>query len=128
MGISPDQLKDAIVKSVKDYNFNIQWDMSEASRKWTRTGAKWLRKNQGTKGATGDYNKGWKAKKTAKGHVIYNKTRPGLTHLIEKGHYTVNKKSWVDETPHISVVEQQVVANFESEVEDIIRKHSGGSR
>lgn len=126
MGIRPDQFKDAIVKSVKNYNYNVQWDMTEASRKWTREGAKWLRKNPATEGATGKYNKGWRSKKTARGHVIYNKNRPEITHLLEKGHFTVNKKSWVGELPHIKPVEDQLVGNYESEVEDIIRKHSGG--
>ena len=123
--IRPDQLKDAILKELKDYDFRIKWDMSEASKKRTREGARMLRKSHGTHN-TGDYNKGWKVRKTYRGHIIHNTVRPSLTHLLEKGHYTINKKEWVVAQPHISIVEENVVVKFEKDVERILKDAGRG--
>lgn len=127
MRITPDEFKDALLKQMKNYDYNIKWDMSEASRKRTREGARLLRKNHATEGATGDYNTGWKTKKTATGNVIYNKDRGYITHLLEKGHNKVNDKGWVHGTPHIVYVEEYVIDRFKDDVEDILKSY-GRSR
>lgn len=41
---------------------------------------------------TGEYARGWTSKKNGDGYVTYNKSMPGLTHLLERGHAIVNKK------------------------------------
>ena len=121
MKVKPENLKTAIIDQFKAYDFNLRWDMSAASQKRTREGAKWLRKSRATY-RNGDYNKAWKTRRTPNGHMIYNTRKPPLTHLLEKGHKKVNDKGWVEGTPHISVVENQVVANFEKDVERIVRE------
>lgn len=39
---------------------------------------------------TGDYSRGWAIKKGKDSYTIYNKTKPGLTQLLEFGHVTRN--------------------------------------
>ena len=128
MATNPDQLKNEILKRMKDFNFNVQYDMTEASKKRTREGVKMLKKSHATKD-NGNYNKSWRVKKTRYGNVIYNKDFGWLTHLLENGHEIVNNKGenkgYFDGTPHISLVEAQVVANFEADVARIIAEHGG---
>lgn len=43
---------------------------------------------------TGEYAKGWSFKKLGggNGYTVYNKKKPGLTHLLENGHVIRNRK------------------------------------
>ena len=65
---------------------------------------------------SGDYKDGWAIKKvSAHGVVIHNKTRPRLTHLLEKGHVGKNQAgTWgrVKAFPHIGPAEQEGVREF----------------
>ena len=63
---------------------------------------------------SGDYARGWTMKQQKKrgeivGFVVYNRTKPGLTHLLEKGHVIRNKYGEYGRTngiPHISTAER----------------------
>lgn len=62
-----------------------------------------------------EYSKGWAYKKSGSGLnsevVVYNRTKPGLTHLLEKGHvqYDINGRSHgrTRAFKHIEPVEEQ---------------------
>ena len=65
---------------------------------------------------TGHYAKGWRVKETAfpNGDVtetVYNAAAPGLTHLLEDGHVTVNGRR-VAGKAHIAPAEQRAEANL----------------
>lgn len=70
---------------------------------------------------TGKYASGWKVKKGKKlNAVVYNATRPGLTHLLEESHPIRNQYgTWGRSTaqPHIAPVrewaEEEVVKRIE---------------
>ena len=67
-------------------------DASEEGCKQTaKETAQTLRNTSSKK--TGEYASGWTSKRLGKNsYVTYNKTMPGLTHLLENGHRIVNKK------------------------------------
>lgn len=74
---------------------------------------------------TGEYASGWSAKKEGHGYVVYNKKAPGLTHLLEHGHVTRNKKGTFGRTPahvHIAPVEQQAVKEYEETLRKELNK------
>ncbi len=67
-------------------------DASEEGCKQTARETAQTLKNTSSK-KTGEYASGWTSKRLDKNsYVTYNKTMPGLTHLLENGHRIVNKK------------------------------------
>lgn len=70
---------------------------------------------------TGDYSSGWAVRKVDdKTFVVYNKTAPGLTHLLENGHAIVNKKGEygrVSGKKHIKPVEEWAIDELQRKIE-----------
>lgn len=69
---------------------------------------------------SGRYKKGWATKKTtdASGQIsvtVYNRVRPGLTHLLEKGH-AKRGGGRVSGVPHIAPAEEHAVAELEARI------------
>lgn len=61
---------------------------------------------------TGKYSRGWKVTEQNEAGMIgfevhQNSRQARLTHLLEDGHRTRNKKGWVKAQPHIRAVEQE---------------------
>lgn len=69
-----------------------------------------------------EYYKGFTSKKIPKGRVIYNKTYPGLTHLLEKGHATRGRKGRTRAFPHMKPTEEFVNKEFEKRLKEGIEK------
>ena len=69
---------------------------------------------------SGRYKKGWATKKTtdASGQIsvtVYNRARPGLTHLLEKGH-AKRGGGRVSGIPHIAPAEEHAVSELETKI------------
>ena len=67
----------------------------------------------------GPYLKGWKSKKNNKSksysYVIYNSSKPSLTHLLEKGH-ALRNGGRAKAFPHIAPVADEIGKNLESRI------------
>lgn len=113
----------AVMETLTEYDFNVMHDMTAAAKKRTQEGVKMLKGNYGTK-RTGEYNSGWKMKKIGNGYTIYNAKKPELTHILEHGYAHKDGSRRFDGIPHISLVEEQVVANFEKDVEHIVQERA----
>ena len=73
---------------------------------------------------TGEYAQGWGVKRMGEMDVVtYNKTMPGLTHLLENGHVIRNKKGTFGRAPahkHIKPVEEWAIEELPRRImEDI---------
>ncbi|WP_420837676.1 HK97 gp10 family phage protein [Bacillus mesophilum] len=68
---------------------------------------------------TGDYRKGWRAKRVGNKFIIHNATDYQLTHLLEKGHA---KKGGgrVPAYPHIRPAEQRAIDEFLRKLEAVL--------
>lgn len=74
----------------------------------------------------GKYSKGWTLKRERGAHgvndvIVYNKSEPSLTHLLEKSHRIVNGKGEWGRTnphPHIQPVEEWV----QTELPNLIKR------
>lgn len=65
------------------------------------------------------YSKGWSMRSTELGIIIYNKTLPGLTFLLEHGHNVIRNGAKVGQTkayPHIKPAEEMGIQEFEEAV------------
>ena len=98
------QLLDEVNKDVeKSAKTNIQRIAKESVQKLKNT----------SPSKTGEYASGWGMKKQGDADVVvYNRTAPGLTHLLENGHVIRNKKGTYGRAPahkHIKPVEDWAI-------------------
>lgn len=121
--IDVNQLANEIAKGLAEYSKYIIEGIDEVSESITKKVVKELKVKSPKR--TKKYAKGW-TKKTIKkfgetnSHIIYNKNKPGLTHLLEYGH-AKRGGGRVEGIPHIRPVEEQVIEEFASEVEKVIK-------
>lgn len=93
--IDADRFAATMEQLLGDYAVHIEEGAGTAVRKAAQVGRKTVRKNARNKDLkiTGKYIKGWsfKVKKTPEGWSaeVGNKDKPGLAHLLEKGHAKV---------------------------------------
>ena len=73
---------------------------------------------------TGEYAKGWTSRKETKHgeyrRIVYNKNKPSLVHLLEKGHAKVNGGR-VDGRPHVRPAAESHLGHFEKRIKEIIK-------
>ena len=115
-----DKLSAAINKILEEYGDDVQYNMNDIVKDITKQWAKTLRsQSRSAVGGTGKYAAGWTSQ-TETGRVsaqgtIYNKSLPGLPHLLEHGHANRNG----GRTPgrvHIAPVESALLIEFEQKV------------
>ena len=101
---------------LSDFEKEVRDDVSRAFELvGTKTAAK-LRATSPKR--SGEYAKGWRKKSQggamgSKTVIVYNSKKPQLTHLLEHGHVTRNKRGTYGRTPahvHIKPVEEQAKA------------------
>lgn len=117
-----DQLQAAINKALKEYAEDTTMTVKDLSKTFAKKGAQAVRNSaKQSFGGTGEYAKGWtsqyeESRYSAQG-IIYNKTVPGLPHLLEHGH-AKRGGGRVPGRAHIAPVEQQLVKEFEKAVKN----------
>jgi len=99
-----------IQEYLKSLGLEVDDAMMVATKEAAVFGSKELKKKSKEKfGGTGKYAKGWTYKQTRDGYVIYNKPAYRLTHLLENGHYKVDRNGvshgFKSGTPHIKPTE-----------------------
>lgn len=119
MSVKIGDLAAEITKRLQEYTSEVEDGLEKAKEKAAKDGTKTL-KATSPKGRTGEYAKGWRAKRDGKAWVIHNATRYQLAHLLEKGH-AKRGGGRVPGRAHIAPVEEQVVDQFTNEVERVIR-------
>ncbi|GAA5417980.1 hypothetical protein Pryu01_03058 [Paraliobacillus ryukyuensis] len=111
-------LSKEISNALTQYTTEVKEELEEAKKDVSKDGAKTLKRTSPKD--TGDYAKGWRAKKVGSAWVIYNKTNYQLTHLLEDGH-AKRGGGRVSGQPHIAPVEKDAIREFEHRVERAIR-------
>lgn len=115
---SIDNLANEITSALKEFTTEVEVGMEKAKEDNAKLGAKTLKVTSPKK--TGDYAKGWRAKRFGTAWAVHNATDYQLTHLLEKGYAKVGGGR-VSGKPHIGPVEEQVIVGYEKQLEKIIR-------
>lgn len=111
-------LSNEISKALQQYTTEVEEGLEEAKKRVTKEGVRQLKATSPRR--TGDYASGWTTTKQAGALVIHNAKRGSLTHLLENGH-ALRSGGRTQAFPHIAPVEQSVIAEFEKEVEKVIK-------
>lgn len=87
-----------MTKILEDYSKRVQEVSRRSVNSTAKETAQRLKNTSARK--TGEYAQGWTSKKVdSDTSVTYNRTMPGLTHLLENGHAIVNKKRHFGRVP-----------------------------
>lgn len=110
-----------ITQALEEYTTEIEEALEKKSEEIAKEAVKELKETSPER--FGDYAKGWSQKKGpgGKGRVIFNRKKPGLTHLLEKGHRKRGGKGFVFGIPHIGLAESRAINRWTTESEKIIK-------
>lgn len=117
--IDASQLGNTISKELKSYSDEIIKELDELKEQVVNDGVQELKSSSPRN--SGKYAKGWRKTKEGSSVILYNATKPSLTHLLEKGHAKRNGGR-VKAQPHIQPAEENIIKNFEDGVERVLGK------
>lgn len=118
---------DQLAEILDQYSEEIKKDAKEAIEKTAKETVQRLkstspRRMRGRK----HYANGWKAKADGTGYVVYNATKPRLTHLLEKGHAIANQHGSlpgrVPAQPHIAPAEDWAADEVVRKIEERLNR------
>lgn len=128
MKVQIDAFQDTVKKMLEDYAEEAEKAVEEAAEETAKEAAKELKnispKGKGTK--KGHYAAGWsyRVEKSRVGGTqaeVYNRKKPGLTHLLENGHATKNgtgrRYPNTPAHPHIADVNDKAQSDFANKIE-----------
>lgn len=117
-----DGLAEAVMDALIEYNDITGAELEEIAKQVAKEGAKKLKQTspRGSGSKKGHYADGWSVKairinSNKFSFVLYNRKKPGLTHLLEKGHQ-LWQGGRVKAIPHIKPVEEWCNEEFERRV------------
>lgn len=119
--ITPENLSQAIADILQEYEEGAEKTLEDVTRDVAKAGAKALKNASGVFGGSGKYAKGWTAQKetVARYHTlwtIWNKSKPGLPHLLEYGHAKRQGGRTAGKT-HIAPVADDLIEQFQKKLE-----------
>lgn len=110
---------------MQEYANDVAEDMKTDAKEVAKEAVKELKATSpvGKGSRKGHYNKGWtysvgKDSAYKIGITVHNSKKPGLAHLLEKGHARRGGGRNVPGKEHISPVEQKVIENYEKRLKE----------
>lgn len=116
-----DGLAKEIAKNLQTYTTEVEKELRSAENKITREAMEEIKAHSPVGHSQGKkYAEGWARKRHDTSIEIYNKNKPSLTHLLEKGHASVNG-GFVPGKPHILPAEQRAIKKYLAAVEKAVK-------
>lgn len=123
-GIKIDALSAEIAKKMEEYAAEVAGDVKAEAKAVAKEAVKELKTTspEGPGSKKGHYKDGWASKVESENAVsigirVYNRKKPGLTHLLEKGH-AKRGGGRVESVPHIGPAEQKAVEDYEKRLKE----------
>lgn len=123
-GIKIDALAGEVMKLMEEYAADVSGEMKTEAKAVAKEAVKELKQTspEGAGSKKGHYEDGWTSKVESEraeniGIRIYNRKKPGLTHLLEKGH-AKRGGGRVEGIPHISTAEENAAVNYEKRLKE----------
>ena len=123
-GIKIDALSAEIAKMMEEYAAEVAGDVKTEAKAVAKEAVKELKTTspEGLGSKKGHYKDGWVSKVESEnaasiGIRVYNRKKPGLTHLLEKGH-AKRGGGRVEGVPHIGPAEQKAVEDYEKRLKE----------
>ena len=113
-------LSDEINSILVEFNKDVQDLQGEIAEEVAKEAVEKLKQTSPKR--RGKYAKGWAKRKNGNSYVIYNRTYPGLTHLLEHGHATRKPGKRVKAIVHIKPVEDFVIDEYPKRLKQEIEK------
>lgn len=117
--INIDSLASEISLLMEEYAADVNSDMKEEAKKIAKETVNELKQTspEGEGSKKGHYKDGWASKvagetTNALDIIVYNKKKPGLTHLLEKGH-AKRGGGRVEGKLHIGPAEEKAIKDYE---------------
>ena len=127
-GIRIDNTGSELAKLMQEYSSEILHEMKAEVKKVAKETVQELKVTspEGTGSPKGHYKDGWTYKTevdtgTALAVRIHNKLKPGLTHLLEKGH-AKRGGGRTRAFPHIAEAEKKAIQEYESRLKERLTK------
>lgn len=122
--INPDELGGEIAQILQTFNHKVVTAADQAAIEAAKNTVKELKITSPER--TGQYARGWTYKKEKNGTtIVYNRSSPGLTHLLEHGHPISSGGRIVGHArakPHIAAAEEHAATAFEHFLKTNIEK------
>ena len=113
----------SISAMLEEYSADVVADMKSEAKEVAKATVKELKATSPVgAGSNGHYKDGCTSKVEAENSVsigirVYNKKKPGLTHLLEKGH-AKRGGGRVEGIPHIAPAEKNAIAEYEKRLKE----------
>lgn len=127
-GIKIDNIGSELAKLMQEYSSEVLNEVKAEVKKVARETVKELKETspEGVGSRKGHYKDGWTSKTevdtgTAISVRVHNKTKPGLTHLLEKGH-AKRGGGRTRAFPHIAEAEKKAIQEYESRLKERLTK------
>lgn len=123
--VSIGNLEAEIRKELKNYSDDVKEKVEDALPKIAKEGVKTLKSTSPKGKSRKHYADGWamqeESGRLGKTVTVYNKSKPGLAHLLENGH-AKRGGGRVEGITHIAPVEQDMIERLEEEIEKAVTK------
>lgn len=122
--MAADELSIQIRHAIEQYSADVRKEIADGMK--TVASNALTRVKAGSPKRTGRYSRGWKITETNEAGMIgfeihQNSRQARLTHLLEDGHRTRNKRGWVKAQPHIRAVEQSAGQEAQKVIEKAVK-------